>query len=128
MAMQDVLSKLGGQQGQQGGIATIQKLFGADSMQSLVSKLSSKGLGKQVQSWIGKGTNQPISSADVQRVVDPVMLEQVARQRDMSPEELSGYVAQALPEMMDKATPDGKIPSQDPFSQNMSGTKKAQKV
>jgi uncharacterized protein YidB (DUF937 family) len=128
MTVQDALGKLGGQEGQDGGLSTIQKLFGADSMQSMVSKLSSKGSGKQVQSWIGKGQNQPISSAEVQRAVNPAMLAQVAKQRNMSPDEVIDYVAQALPDMVDKATPDGKIPEQDPFSQNMSGMKKSLKV
>jgi uncharacterized protein YidB (DUF937 family) len=124
MGFQDNLRKIGGQQGQEGGLATIQKLFGSSQMQGVLSKLSNNGLGQQVQSWVGKGQNQPISSGDVQRAVDPATLEQTAQQQGMSPDELSDHVAQALPEMVDQATPDGKMPSKDPFSEGMSGLKK----
>jgi uncharacterized protein YidB (DUF937 family) len=128
MEFQDILGKIGGQEGPEGGIATIQKLFGSNQMQGVLSKLRSNGMGKQVQSWIGKGHNQPISGSDVHRCVDPAMLQQCAQQVGMSPKELLGLVAQALPEMVDHATPDAKMPSQDPFSQGMSAFKKMTRV
>jgi uncharacterized protein YidB (DUF937 family) len=109
-------------------LATVQKLFGSNQMQGVLSKLSNNGLGQQVQSWVGKGQNEPISSADVQRAVDPATLQQCAQEQGMSPGELSNQVAQALPEMVDKATPDGKMPSKDPFSEGMSGLKKMLRI
>jgi uncharacterized protein YidB (DUF937 family) len=124
MEFQDILGKIGGQQGTEGGVATIQKLFGAKQMQGVLNKLRSNGCSKQVQSWIGKGRNQPISSADVQRAVDPAMLQQCAQEQGMSPKDLCGLVAQALPEMVSEVTPDGKMPSQDPFTQGMSAFRK----
>jgi uncharacterized protein YidB (DUF937 family) len=124
MGVQDILSKIGGQQGQEGGLATIQKLFGGKGMQDIISHLSSNGLGQQVQSWIGRGANQSISATDIQRVVDPGTLRQTAQQQGMSPEELSRHVAQALPEVVDQATPDGQMPSKDPFSQGLGALKK----
>jgi uncharacterized protein YidB (DUF937 family) len=124
MGLQDILGKLGGQQGQEGGVATIKKLFGSDGMQGILSKLNSNGLGQQVQSWIGRGQNQSISGTDIQQAVDPTTLQQTAQQQGMSPEELSNQVAQALPEMVDQATPDGQMPSQDPFTQGFSALRK----
>jgi len=124
MGMQDSLDKLGGQQGQEGGMATIQKLFGCNRMQDIMSKLSKNGLSQQVQSWVAKGPNQPISGGDVRRAVDPGVLSQVAKQQGMSQQEVCDQVAKALPEMVNKATPDGKMPSEDPFSKSTSDTKK----
>jgi uncharacterized protein YidB (DUF937 family) len=111
MALQDVLRKLGGSQGHQGGIDNVQQLFGG-GLQGIVSKLTSSGMGQQVQSWIGTGQNQPISGNDVQRAVDPAQLQQMAQQQNMSPEEFSNNVAQALPDMVDQATPEGMVPQQ----------------
>jgi uncharacterized protein YidB (DUF937 family) len=125
MGFQDILHKMGGQQGQDGGLATIQKLFDTNQMQGVMTKLTNSGMGQQVQSWVGKGQNQPISGADVERAVDPATLQQCAQAQGMSPDELSNHVAQALPEMVDQATPDGKMPSKDPFSEGMAGLKKA---
>ena len=112
MALQDVLRKLGGSQGQQGGIDNVQQLFGGGGLQGIVSKLTSNGLGQQVQSWIGSGQNQPISGTDVRRAVDHGKLQQFAQQQGISPEEFSNFVAQALPDMIDQATPEGMVPQQ----------------
>lgn len=112
MGLQDVLGKLGGNKGHQGGLDNIQQLFGSSGLQGIVQKLTNSGMGQQVQSWIGKGQNQPVSGSDVQRAVDPSTLEQMAQQQNMSPQEYSDHVAQALPEMVDKATPEGMVPKQ----------------
>ena len=112
MGLQDVLGKLGGSKGHQGGLDNIQQLFGSSGLQGIVQKLTNSGMGQQVQSWIGKGQNQPVSGSDVQRAVDPSTLEQMAQQQNMSPQEYSDHVAQALPEMVDQATPEGMVPKQ----------------
>lgn len=112
MGLHDVLGKLGGNKGHQAGIDNIQQLFGTSGLQGIIQKLTNSGMGQQVQSWIGKGQNQPISGNDVQRAVDPSTLEQMAQQQGMSPQEYSDHVAQALPEMVDQATPEGMVPKQ----------------
>jgi uncharacterized protein YidB (DUF937 family) len=112
MALQDTLGKLGGNQGQQGGIDNIQQLFGGGGLSGIVTSLSQNGMGQQVQSWIGSGQNQPISGSDVQRAVDPGQLQQMAQRQGMSSDEYSNHIAQALPEMVDRVTPEGMIPQQ----------------
>ena len=114
MELQDVLAKLGGNQGHQGGLDNIQQLFGASGggFGGIIQHLSSNGLGQQVQSWIGSGQNHPISGADVQQAVDPNQLQQMAQQQGMSPEEYSNHVATALPDAVDRATPQGMVPQQ----------------
>jgi uncharacterized protein YidB (DUF937 family) len=124
MGIQDTLAKLGGQKGQEAGMAALQKLVTASGgLQGITSKLSSSGMGKQVQSWIGHGDNQPVSGSDVKQVMDPAALSQVAQQAGMSPDETCSQVAQALPDMVDQATPQGKMPAEDPFSKGMSAVK-----
>jgi uncharacterized protein YidB (DUF937 family) len=110
--LKDILGKLGGQQGQQGGVAAISKLFGDSGLQGIMSKLQSSGMGRQVNSWIGSGQNMPVSGADIKNAVNPETLQQVAQQQGMSPDQLSDHVAQALPDMVDQATPDGQVPKQ----------------
>jgi uncharacterized protein YidB (DUF937 family) len=108
----DTLGKIGGQQGQQGGVATITQLFGNEGLQGIVASLRSNGMGKQVQSWIANGKNLPITGADVKRVVDPSALSKTAQQQGMTPDELADYVARALPQLVDQATPNGQVPKQ----------------
>ena len=112
MNLTDTLGKIGGEQGQQGGVATITQLFGNEGLQGIVASLRSNGMGKQVQSWIANGKNLPITGADVKRVVDPSALSKTAQQQGMTPDELADYVARALPQLVDQATPNGQVPKQ----------------
>jgi uncharacterized protein YidB (DUF937 family) len=112
VALTDILGKLGGQQGQQGGVAAISQLFGGNGLQGIMSAMQSNGMGKHVQSWIGTGQNMPVSGSDVKNMVDPQKLSQMARQQGMTPDEMSDHVAQALPHLVDQATPNGQVPKQ----------------
>jgi uncharacterized protein YidB (DUF937 family) len=110
--LNDVLGKIGGQSGQQGGVAAISKLFGGNGLEGIMKSMQSKGMGKQVQSWVSNGKNMPITGADIKRVVDPAKLATQANQQNMSPDELADHVAQALPHLVDQATPNGQVPQQ----------------
>jgi uncharacterized protein YidB (DUF937 family) len=121
--MEDILSKLGGQKGEAGGLASIMKLFGGNGngggLQGVASHLTNNGMGDQLQSWIGHGQNKPVTGDQIRQAADPAMLNKLAEQAHMSPEEASNKVAQVLPEMVDKATPEGHVPSGNPFAQGM---------
>jgi uncharacterized protein YidB (DUF937 family) len=120
MGLQDILGKLGGQAGQQGGLDNIQSLFGGNGLQGIISQLTSAGLGQQVQSWVGTGENQKVSGQQIQQAMDPAALQQMSRQTGMPADQISDHVAQALPHLVDQVTPDGEIPSRDPLSQGVS--------
>jgi len=121
MALTDILNKLGGQKGEQGGLAAISKLFDADGMQGILSKLQASGLDKQVMSWIGHGQNEPVTGDDIKNAVNPQQLSQVAQQSGMSQDEVADHVAQALPETVDKATPGGAVPKQGFSMESLTG-------
>ena len=123
MGTQDVLSKLGGQAGLQGGLDNIQSLFGGNGLPGIVSQLTSAGLGQQVQSWIGNGENKPVSGQQIQQAMDPGALAQMAQQTGMSPDQITSQVAQALPKLIDQITPNGKVPSSDPLAQGAQNLK-----
>jgi uncharacterized protein YidB (DUF937 family) len=124
--LNDIAAKLGGSKGQDGGLASLQEMVASSGgLQGLTSKLSSHGLGQQVQSWVGKGQNQPVNGAQLQQAMDPKDLQQMSEQSGMTPEECSDHVAQALPEMVNKATPEGQMPSSDPFSKGLDAVKHA---
>jgi uncharacterized protein YidB (DUF937 family) len=127
--LNDVTAKLGGQQGQEGGLASLQKMLSSSGgLQGLTSKLSSSGMGQQVQSWVGTGQNQPVSGSQVQQAMDPTELNAMAQQAGMTPEETSDQVAKALPEMVDQATPQGQLPDSDPFSKGKDALKRMLKI
>jgi uncharacterized protein YidB (DUF937 family) len=124
MGFHDIAAKLGGQQGTDGGMASLQKMVSnSGGLQGLTSKLTSSGLGKQVQSWVGTGENQPVSGAQVQQAMDPGQLDAMAKQAGMSPAQTSDEVAKALPHMVNEATPQGQMPAQDPFTKGVDAVK-----
>jgi uncharacterized protein YidB (DUF937 family) len=127
--LDQVTSKLGGENGQEGGLASLQKLFSSNGgLQGMTSKLTNSGMGKQVQSWIGTGDNEPVSGQQVQQAMDPHELHHVAEQAHMSDEEASDQIAKAMPEMVNQATPQGQIPQQDPFAKGIDSLKKMLKI
>jgi uncharacterized protein YidB (DUF937 family) len=99
-------------QAKMGGMDAICKLFGASNMQGMMSALQSKGLGREVKSWVSNGQNTQITSADVKKAADPAALRAMASAQGMSPDEICGHVAKMLPVMVDQATPDGMVPQQ----------------
>jgi uncharacterized protein YidB (DUF937 family) len=127
VALTDSLNKLGGKQGQQGGVAAISQLFGTNDLQGILSTLQSNGMDQQVQSWVGNGKNIPVSGSDIRNVVDPQRLDQMARQQHMSPDEMSDHVAQALPHLVDQATPNGQVPRQGGSMDSLMGMFKSKK-
>ena len=112
MALTDILGKLGGQEGQQGAINAIAKVFGGTGVQGILTAMHQNGLGQQAKSWTGPGKNQPISGADVKKMANPQLLAQLAKQQNLSPDQLCEQIAQALPHLVDTATPDGQVPKQ----------------
>ncbi|HEY2506281.1 MAG TPA: YidB family protein [Streptosporangiaceae bacterium] len=129
--MDEITTKLGGQQGQEGGIASLQKMMNSSGgLHGLTQKLQQGGLGKQVQSWIGSGQNQQVSGEQVHQAMDPQQMQQMSQQSGMSDEETCDCVAQALPHMVNNATPQGQMPApeQDPLSKGISGLRQMLKV
>jgi len=122
--LDDMMGKLGGKDGKDGGVASVQKLFSSSGgLHGLMTKLEQSGCSQQVQSWIGKGDNKPVSGPQIQKAMDPGQINAMAKQSGMTPEETCDQVAHALPDMVDHATPEGKMPKQDPFAKGMDSVK-----
>jgi uncharacterized protein YidB (DUF937 family) len=106
-----------GTQGQGGGNQSMTILLGLagaflskpDSLQRLVSAFEGNGLGGIVGSWIGTGENHPVSSDQVHAVLGD-KLQDLAQQSGASTQDLSSQLAHWLPQIVDKLTPDGKLP------------------
>lgn len=89
---------------------------GGGGLNGLVQLFTQAGLGHIVQSWIGTGQNLPISAQQLQQVFGPGMLQGLAAKLNVSPDILTQQLAQTLPTVVDKVTPQGQIPSQDPLA------------
>ena len=81
-------------------------------LSGLVKAFEDKGLGQVVASWIGKGENLPISADQIMAVLGPALLQKLANTNGSTPEQEAAVVSEALPQLVDKLTPDGQLPAQ----------------
>lgn len=77
---------------------------------SLVAKFQEKGLGPIVQSWIGTGQNEPIEPEQICEATGSDVIDELAAKTGIAPEELKQKLAEILPQVIDKLTPQGKLP------------------
>ena len=69
-----------------------------------------KGLGDLMSSWISTGKNLPISPAQLRNGIGEDSLRSLAENAGMSEESASSQLSDLLPGLIDKLTPDGKLP------------------
>ena len=78
-------------------------------LNGLVTKLQQGGLGPQVQSWLGNGTNMPITADQLKAVLGNAEVQDFARRLGLPVDEMLKLLAQYLPEIVDKASPNGVL-------------------
>ena len=83
---------------------------GQGGLSAIVAKLQQSGLGEQVKSWIGNGQNLPITADQLRQVLGSDVVKQLAAKYNIPVDQLSEILAQQLPQAVDHASPDGKLP------------------
>jgi len=76
-------------------------------LNGLVAALEKGGLGPQVQSWLGPGANLPITADQLKAVLGNSQVQDFARHLGLPVDETLKVMAQYLPEIVDKASPNG---------------------
>jgi len=76
---------------------------------ALLSGMQAGGLGDIASSWLAKGSNKPVSPDAVAGIVGQDKLREFAAQLGLSEESAKTAIADALPEMVDKASPEGSL-------------------
>ncbi len=113
---------LGGQAGQGGVLEIITGLLKSSEtggLQGLAETFNEKGLGEVMSSWISKGENLPISPEQIQQVLGSGQVQLIAEKLGVSPDEASSGLAEMLPQIVDKLTPQGSLPTQDLLHQGL---------
>jgi uncharacterized protein YidB (DUF937 family) len=78
-------------------------------LNGLVAALQKGGLGPQVQSWLGNGQNMPITADQLKAVLGNAQVQDFARRLGLPVDEMLKLLAQYLPEIIDKASPNGVL-------------------
>jgi uncharacterized protein YidB (DUF937 family) len=80
-------------------------------LQGLIQQFQRAGLDSHINSWISTWQNLPISPEQLTQALGSGQLQQMAQQAGMDPQALSGQLSQLLPQLVDKITPHGQVPS-----------------
>ena len=88
-------------------------LGGAGALGSLINQFQQKGHAEQVNSWVNHGENQPIAPQEVQKVLGDDTLQQLQQQTGLPRDQLLAQLARELPQAINEATPQGRVPQSD---------------
>ncbi|GAB7564263.1 YidB family protein [Methylobacillus methanolivorans] len=105
-----VMNKVAGNSGNpmiQAGLELMNKSGGP---QGVLDKLRANGLGAEVESWLGSGSNLPLSLQQVVQVFGAELIKSMAAQLSLPTDDFGRKLAEYLPQAIDKLSPDGKLP------------------
>lgn len=75
----------------------------------LIQQFKDKGMGDVIGSWIGTGQNAPISADQLKDVLGEGKIAEIANSLGISHGDAAGQLSTALPQLIDKLTPNGQI-------------------
>ncbi len=106
--MSGLVGMLGGGRDAHQGVGNLlsDALQSAGGVQGLLDRANGAGLGQHVQSWIGDGSNWPVSPSEIEKIFPPEQLEQFAQSHGVPSSAVSQVLAEFLPHAVDQATPD----------------------
>ena len=101
----------GQQQPARGLAGGIMEMLSSQSggLNGLIQSFTQKGLGDIVSSWVSTGPNLPVSAGQIQSALGSDTINSLAQKAGVAPEAASSILAQVLPSIVDKLTPEGKI-------------------
>jgi uncharacterized protein YidB (DUF937 family) len=76
----------------------------------LLARFQESGLGNLADSWVSTGRNLPISADQIRDALGSGQLGAIAERLGMSQGDAASKLAELLPGVVDKLTPDGQVP------------------
>lgn len=77
----------------------------------LVDMFNQHGLGDIVSSWVSTGRNLPISPEQIQAVLGSAQVQALAAKAGIDASHAGQVIAEILPRLVDRATPNGELPA-----------------
>ncbi|MBL8537910.1 MAG: DUF937 domain-containing protein [Hyphomonadaceae bacterium] len=102
----------GGQGGNDALVSAVTHLLGQESggLGGLVQKFEQAGMGDLIKGWISTGPNPAINADQLRAALGSDVVQQLAQRAGVDANALLGGLAQQLPGLIDKLTPDGVAP------------------
>jgi len=82
-----------------------------DGLGGLIDQFQKKGLGDVVDSWVNRGTNKSVAPDQVSAALGRDVVDQLSLRTGLSRDQVVAELARMLPNVVDKLTPDGRLPT-----------------
>lgn len=92
----------------------------SNGLSELVQRFEQGGLGDVIQSWIGSGPNRPIETDKLHQAIGPETVDRLSQNTGMPKGELLPLIAQILPTIVDRLTPNQHVPDEGEISRMQS--------
>jgi uncharacterized protein YidB (DUF937 family) len=83
---------------------------GLGGLGELMQQFQRAGLGDVMNSWVGPGQNAPIAPDRLGEVLGDDFVAGLTQRVGVPRDDLLGQLSQLLPQMVDRATPEGRVP------------------
>lgn len=101
-----------------GGLAGLGGLL-SGGLGDLLKQFQGAGKGDVAESWVSTGQNKAIESADLGQVLTQQQIDFLTTRTGLSKEELLTGLSQQLPAVVDKLTPEGRLPTAEEVSRTV---------
>ena len=91
-----------------------------DGLGGLIDQFQKKGLGDVIDSWVNRGTNTSVAPVQVSVALGGDVVDELARRTGLSRDQVVSELARMLPNVVDKLTPDGRLPTRQEIMRLMS--------
>jgi uncharacterized protein YidB (DUF937 family) len=75
----------------------------------LAETFQNGGAGEIFASWVGTGDNKAIAAEKINSILGSAQVQQIAQKLGVDPNQASDLIANLLPQVIDKLTPDAKV-------------------
>jgi uncharacterized protein YidB (DUF937 family) len=91
-----------------------------DGLGDLIDQFQKKGLGDVVDSWVNRGKNKGVAPDQVSVALGGDVVDELSRRTGLSRDQVLTELANMLPNMVDKLTPEGRLPTRQEIMRLMS--------
>lgn len=93
-------------------------------LDGLINKFQAGGFQDLAMSWVGKGTNLPISADQINQVLGNETIQNFAQKLGLDSHSVAQQISEHLPTIIDKLTPDGQLPTAGNIASNLGSVAK----
>ena len=94
---------------------------GFGGLSGLLQRFQGAGMGDAVASWIGTGSNLPVSADQIRAALGSGPLKTLAEHAGLSEDDAASHLSSLLPQMVDKLTPNGTVPAEGVHQDGLAG-------